>query len=99
VSGDFLPPSPPSKKTTARGDQTWHAGTGDRAIFIIWALLTVPTPTRTPNATNVDRIVLTPTATEANLWDINIARPLNFPAARAFSSLVDTKGIRVRLPY
>ena len=56
-------------------------GTG---AFIIWALLTVPTPTRTPNASNVDRIVLTPTATEANLWDINIAGSPELPEAGIF---------------
>jgi hypothetical protein len=35
---------------------------------------------------------------EANLWDINIAGSPELPGA-GISSLVDTKGIRIRLPY
>jgi hypothetical protein len=35
-------------------------------------------------------------AAEANLWDIDIAGPPEFPARRAFASLVDTKDATIR---
>jgi hypothetical protein len=31
LSGDFLSPSPPAEKTTARQDQAGQSGTGDRS--------------------------------------------------------------------
>jgi hypothetical protein len=45
---------------------------------------------------NTELTLATTAAAEANLWDIDIAGPPEFPARRAFASLVDTKDATIR---
>ena len=62
----------------------------DRGIYYLGVTHSADADQGTPNASNAGSHLSDPTATEANLWDINTAVPSNCPE-RAFPPLVDTK--------